>query len=152
LVSVGCDRDEFLGGAHGAKLYDETNMELPSGRLLSLDDVVVKSPAARRTLRKLCDAALERDAVRADAGPAYSLGNDAVDAGETTSPPLHFFHFVFTPRGLRFVFVEQLPFAIADAVVPEVPYADLAPILTPGSPAARVSPSIPHVTADAPRE
>jgi hypothetical protein len=138
LLSIGCDEYAFVGGAHGSKSFEAIDLELPSLRAVKLRDVVLAAAPTNDKLRALCDAAL-----------AKSAGPEAPTLDEGYGP-LSFDTFVFSPRGVRFEFKDQMPFVVADALEPEVAYTDLAPILAPGGPASRVRPGVPHASVAAP--
>jgi hypothetical protein len=128
-VSIGCDTYAFTGGAHGTKGYVAINLELPSLRRLTLDDFVRRDPKSRAKLRELANASSSFE------------GFDDVKLDT----------FVVTDAGLRFELKDQLPFAVADAIEPQVSWSALSPILVrPWTPsAAHASAAAPHTVWDA---
>lgn len=143
LTSIGCDTYVFDGGAHGLKSYSTLNLLLPSLRELRLADVIRTDPESRRALFEACNTALTR--------PAKNAG--ATDEAPTLDEPwasVKFDTFTISQRGLVFYFKDQLPHVVADAVIPEVSWAALAPLLKTGDNGLPVDASRPFATADAP--
>ena len=143
LLSIGCDTYVFDGGAHGVKSYSMLDLLLPSLRELRITDIIRTDAESRKTLFEMCNAALIQ--------AAKNAGN--VDEIHTLDEPwasVKFNTFTITQKGLKFFFKDQLPHVVADAVIPEVTWAALEPLLKKSGHALPVDASRPFVAVGAP--